>query len=148
MDILFGRDQLPVILSFFACGMISGIISDFLCIKRRYFKENRIIIFIDDFLFMIINAIIVIFNAYSFNDGNMKWYEIPMMFFGFVIYKKTFSRLFIKAVCFITGLIIKLVKMIFVPLKIIYEFVLRKTERIQLSAYTSKKRRSIIKAGL
>lgn len=148
MDILFGRSQLPVILSFFACGIASGVISDFFCIKRRYFKENRTIIFFDDFLFMIINAVIVIFNAYSFNDGNMKWYEIPVMFFGFIIYKKTVSRLFIKAVCHIIGLIIKFVKLIFVPVKITFEFISREKEKFKLFAYTARKRRSIAKAGL
>ena len=148
MDILFGRSQLPVILSFFACGIASGVISDFFCIKRRYFKENRTIIFFDDFLFMIINAVIVIFNAYSFNDGNMKWYEIPVMFFGFIIYKKTVSRLFIKAVCHIIGLIIKFVKLIFVPVKITFEFISREKEKFKFFAYTARKRRSIAKAGL
>jgi spore cortex biosynthesis protein YabQ len=145
MEILFGRDQWPVILSFFVCGMISGILSDIFTVKRRYFKENRLILFVDDFLFMIICAVIVVFNSYSFNDGNMKWYEIPVMFFGFVIYKKTVSRLILKTVCFVIDYVIKLFKLLFLPLKIVKAFVLRSKERFELFVYTARMKRRIAK---
>ena len=96
MAILFGRDQLPVIISFFICGVISGAFYDVLRIKRRIFSDRLILLFVDDLLFFVFCTILVIFNAYCFNDGNMKWYEIPVMIAGFAVYRKTLSLVFIS----------------------------------------------------
>ena len=99
MDILFGRNQLPVFISFVICGMIAGAFCDILKIKRRIFSDRFIFLFFDDLLFFLFCTVLIICNAYAFNDGNMKWYEIPFMIMGFVLYRKTFSVLFI-GVCF------------------------------------------------
>ena len=95
MDVLFGRSQLPVFLSFVICGVISGVFYDILKIKRRIFAERFIFLFIDDLLFCTFCTMLILFNAYSFNDGNIKWYEIPFMAMGFILYRKTLSYVFV-----------------------------------------------------
>ena len=99
MEILFGRNQLPVVISFFVCGIIVGVFCDLLRIKRYILFNTAVIIFLDDIIFFILCTIIIVFNAYCFNDGNMKWFEIPVMIVGFTLYRKTLSPLFIKG-CF------------------------------------------------
>lgn len=99
MSILFGRNQLPVLISFVICGIVCGIFYDILKIKRRIFTDKYIFLFFDDLLFCMFSTIVFIFNAYSFNDGNIKWYEFPCMAFGFGVYRKTLSVIFI-GVCF------------------------------------------------
>ncbi len=98
MAILFGRNQLPVFISFLICGVISGVVYDLLRIKRRIVPANNIVLFFDDMAFMLFNAVLVIFNAYAFNNGNLKWYEFPLMLMGFSVYRLTLSVLFIKIV--------------------------------------------------
>lgn len=120
MDILFGKNQIPVLISFFICGILSGILFDLLKIKRRIFGVNKFILFIDDFAFMIFCAILVIFNAYAFNNGNMKWYEIPDMTAGFIIYRKTVSVIFIKVCFYIIDKTKKLLLILLLPIKKIF----------------------------
>ena len=99
MDILFGRNQLPVFISFVICGIIAGAFCDILKIKRRIFSDRFIFLFFDDLLFFAFCTVLILCNAYAFNDGNMKWYEIPFMIMGFVLYRKTVSVIFI-GICF------------------------------------------------
>ena len=120
MDILFGKNQFTVIISFFVCGIICGIIFDIFKIKRRIFGSPYIVLLIDDLIFMLSVAVIVIFNAYAFNNGNMKWYESPAMLFGFWIYRKTMSVIFIKVSFFIIDKIKLLITKLLIPVKKIY----------------------------
>ncbi len=136
MDILFGRDQFPVIISFFICGIFSGILFDLFKIKRRIFGANKMILFVDDFIFMLICATAVIFTAYAFNNGNMKWYEVPDMVAGFVVYRKTFSVVFIKICFFLIDKIKQFIKVIFLPIKKMLLAVVDSIHIFYLSIYT------------
>lgn len=117
MAILFGRDQLPVIISFFVCGVISGAFYDVLRIKRRIFSDRFIMLFVDDLLFFVFCTILIIFNAYSFNDGNMKWYEIPVMIAGFAVYRKTLSLVFISFCFYMIDCMKKFISWMLTPVK-------------------------------
>lgn len=117
MEILFGRDQLPVVISFFICGVFSGIIYDLLKIKRYIIRTPAVILFVDDLLFMLCNAMIVVFNAYAFNNGNIKWYEFPVMITAFFVYKSTLSVLFLKAAFALIALVKKTIFLMLAPVK-------------------------------
>lgn len=117
MAILFGRNQLPVVISFFICGIISGVFCDLLRIKRRIFFNHFIIVFFDDIIFFAFCTLVVIFNAYCFNDGNMKWYEIPVMIAGFVLYRKTLSRIFTSACFYVSDLLKSFLQLIISPIR-------------------------------
>lgn len=120
MAILFGRNQLPVFISFLICGIISGIVYDLFRIKRRIVPANSIVIFFDDIIFMLFNAVLVVFNAYAFNNGNLKWYEFPLLLMGFTAYRLTLSVLFIKIVFKVIDVIKHLVqKLVFKPVRIL-----------------------------
>lgn len=147
MAILFGRDQLPVFLSFLVCGMLSGALFDLLKIKRRIFGAPAAILFVDDLLFMLCSAVLVIFNAFAFNDGNMKWYEIPFMTAGFALYRVTLSRLFI-GVCFaVIDFVKRLLRKIFSPIRKLLlrlgVWMLRTAEVLYLAAVLQHNRRRL-----
>lgn len=95
MEILFGRNQFAVFLSFLVCGVLAGIVFDALKVKRHLFGAPNAVLFVDDFIFMLLCGILLIFNAFAFNDGNFKWYEVPFMLAGFTVYRLTLSRLVI-----------------------------------------------------
>ena len=135
MDILFGKNQVPVIISFFICGILSGVLFDLLKIKRRILGANKFILFIDDFAFMILCGIIVIFNAYSFNNGNMKWYEIPDMVSGFIVYRKTVSVIFIKVCFYIIDKTKKLLYILLLPIKKLIIKIINSTHVVYLNLY-------------
>lgn len=115
MSILFGRNQFPVFISFLICGVVCGIFYDILKIKRRIISDNYLFLFIDDLFFCFFSTVVFIFNAYSFNDGNIKWYEFPLMGFGFAVYRKTLSVLFIGGCFWIIDRTKKLLLAILVP---------------------------------
>ena len=145
MEILLGRNPLPVFVSFFVCGIISGVFCDILRIKRRIFSEHAIFLFFDDLLFFMFCTVVIIFNAYCFNDGNMKWYEIPVMISGFVLYRKTVSVLFI-GVCFrIIDFLRELICYITAPIHKILSHLITKVwrllNRIKLRFWLIRKRK-------
>ncbi len=115
MAILFGRNPWPVILSFFVCGMIAGVLFDLFKIKRHIFGAPRILLFFDDFIFMLTCGILVIFDAFAFNNGNFKWYEAPFMLFGFTVYRLTLSRLVIFCIFGIIDFVKKMLWRLFMP---------------------------------
>ncbi len=115
MAILFGRNPWPVILSFFVCGMIAGVLFDLFKIKRHIFGAPQILLFFDDFIFMLTCGILVIFDAFAFNNGNFKWYEAPFMLFGFTVYRLTLSRLVIFCIFRVIDFVKKLLWRLFLP---------------------------------
>lgn len=148
MEILFGRDPLPVVISFFICGAISGIIYDLLEIKRYIIHTNKIILFFDDLLFMLCNAVIIIFNAYAFNNGNIKWYEIPAMIIGFSVYKSTFSKVFLKIAFSVIAIIKKVLIQIIIPIKkallFLFTFINARVEELYLMCVVFKYKRLML----
>ena len=149
MDILFGRAQLPVIISFFVCGVMCGILYDVLKIKRRIFGSRAVILFFDDLLFMLVATVTIIFNAYAFNNGNFKWYEVPVMTLGFFLYMISLSRLF-TAVCFaVIDTVKRFIEKYFITpieklLRIIVKTVRERTEKIRLAWVLHSNSRKII----
>ena len=149
MDILFGRAQLPVIISFFVCCVMCGILYDVLKIKSRIFGSRAVILFFDDLLFMLVATVTIIFNAYAFNNGNFKWYEVPVMTLGFFLYMISLSRLF-TAVCFAVIDTVKrfIKKYCITPieklLRIIVKTVRERTEKIILAWVLHSNSRKII----
>lgn len=148
MAILFGRDQFPVFLSFLLCGVIAGILFDLLKIKRRIFGAPYVVLFFDDLFFMLICTVLVIFNAFAFNDGNFKWYELPFMTAGFAAYRLTLSRLFIF-VCFtVIDFVKKLVYMLLAPIRklcyLCFKALLKQSENVYLALFAFMQRRRFV----
>lgn len=147
MAIFLGRNQLPVFISFVICGVICGVFYDLLKIKRRIMFKRYIFLFIDDLIFCGFATVLFLFNAYAFNDGNLKWYELPFMVTGFLIYRKTLSVLFIGICFFIIDKIKQLLKFIFSPVghlaHLLVSEIRKLTIYLYLSVYMLKQRKRI-----
>lgn len=137
MDVLFGRDQLPVVISFFVCGVICGAFYDVLRIKRHIFPCGYFILFLDDLLFCGFLTIVFLFNAYSFNNGNIKWYEVPIMIAAFVIYRKTVSAIVIRLCFMLIDVLKRLVHRMLMPVIGLARGIL---EKVYLYLYFLRKR--------
>ena len=115
MDILFGRNQFAVFLSFLVCGVLAGIGFDALKVKRHLFGAPSVVLFIDDLIFMLFCGILLIFDAFAFNNGNFKWYEVPFMLAGFTVYRLTLSRFVLFVFFSVIDLVKKLLKRLLRP---------------------------------
>lgn len=148
MDILFGRPQTPVFISFAVCGVLLGFVYDLFKVKRKLFGENAFVLFIDDFFFMMISALTVVFNSYAFNNGNMRFYEIPVMILFFAIYRKTLSIPVIKLCFFIVDVVKKLLRAVFNPIKKValqfINFVFTLVRKAYLHGFTAKQKRKLL----
>ncbi len=93
MEILFGRAVLPVLVAYFVCGVLWGMLYDLMRIKRELLPSPAIIVFFEDILFMFVGGAFVLLCAYAYNNGNYRWYELPVMLMGVCLYRVTLSRL-------------------------------------------------------
>ena len=120
MEIFFGRAQLPAIIAFIVCGFLSGVCYDSLKIKRRIFGCPFIVLCADDLIFAFVCTLLVVMCSFSFNDGNLKWYEFPCMCLGFYLYRKTISKLVIGISFYIIKKLKRLFIFVFMPIKYLF----------------------------
>ncbi len=123
MAILFGREQLPYVLALMLFGALAGSVYDLFKIKRRIFFTPAPLLFFDDLLFCLISACGMICTVFAFNNGNLKWYEIPLFAFGFAVYRKTVSKVFIGIVFWCIDLVERLIKWVLCPVRKFVRFV-------------------------
>lgn len=139
---------MPVVISFFVCGIVAGLLFDLFKVKRIILGYNKLILFFDDFVFMLICSVIVIFNAYAFNDGNLKWYEIPLLCLGFFTYTKLFSSIIMGLFSFLIEAIKRIIAYLLLPLKKILRCFTVLHLRLRLCINYSYAKRKVSSIGL
>lgn len=123
MNILFPQYQAHVFFLMSIVGFALGIIYDTFKIKRKIF--GSLFIFFDDFLFMIISSIVFVFSVFAFNNGILRWYEVFFLILGFIVYRITLSMLIMSLFEFIINIIqsiiMRFLRIAFIPFKHIYK---------------------------
>lgn len=109
------QNQAYLFLVFSLTGIAIGILFDFFRIFRRIIKTGNIITYLEDILFWILTGILVLYNIWYFNNGEIRIYMFLGIIIGTFIYMSTISNIFIKIFTKILSTIIKLLK---IPLKI------------------------------
>ena len=89
-------NQLYLFIIFLITGGIIGIIFDIFRILRKSFRYKHYIIDIQDVIFWILTASILLYSSFIFNDGEIRMFMILSSVLGFIIYLFTLSKLFIK----------------------------------------------------
>ena len=89
-------NQAYLFLIFIINGILIGIIFDIFRILRRSFKTSNLITSIEDVLFWIISAMLVLYSIFEFNNGQFRLYIFIGIFLGIAIYMLFFSRYIIK----------------------------------------------------
>lgn len=81
----------------FLCYVILGIIISFIYdifrSSRYIFKPKDIITYIEDIIYVIISAIIIIYGIIYISSGSLRLYILLGIIFGIVIYSLTMSKL-------------------------------------------------------
>lgn len=94
-------------------GVLIGIIFDTFRILRRSFKTPNFITYIEDTLFWILSALIVMYSLFVFNNGQFRGYIFIGLFLGIAIYMLFFSKFIIKISVKIISVIKKVISIIF-----------------------------------
>jgi len=125
------QNQAYLFLVFSLTGVIIGFLFDFFRILRKAIKTPNIITYIEDILFWILTGLIILFNIWYFNDGEIRIYMFLGIIIGLLIYMSTLSKPIIHIFSKILQLVIKFFE---IPLKAIGTF-LRKIFTIMVSIY-------------
>ena len=81
---------------FLGAGM--GIVYDLVRIIRRIIKHNNFFIGLEDIIFWIVWAFVVIDGIHIYNNGELRIYIFLGLFIGFLIYKNTIGWVIWKCI--------------------------------------------------
>lgn len=116
MAILFGRDQLPVFLSFLVCGVLAGVLFDVLKIKRHMFGAPGFIVFIDD-LNSCLHAVSLSFlTPLLSTTAILNGTKCRSCSGGFAVYRLTLSRIVIFCIFAVIDFVKKMLRKLVTPL--------------------------------
>ncbi|PJI08791.1 MULTISPECIES: spore cortex biosynthesis protein YabQ [Clostridium] len=94
--ILSIHEQLMFFIANFAAGIIAAAIFDVYRVMRGFEHPNKIVTFIEDILFLTLDAIIIfIFLLYT-NEAYINAYVYVFIIFGLCFYMKFVSRIFVN----------------------------------------------------
>ena len=112
---MYNLSQEQVFICFFILGIIIGLIFDFFKALRKSFKTKYNITFLEDFIFIVISAVLIIFSIIKINGGNIRFFLFIGILLGVLIYSLTISNFYV----IILNGIVRICKQIF---KIPYMF--------------------------
>lgn len=120
-------NQAYLFLIFVLNGILIGITFDVFRILRKSFNTPNFITYIEDTLFWIISAVIVMYSLFVFNNGQFRAYIFVGILLGIVTYMLFFSKVVIKisvkVIEFIKSIIMFIFKIISYPLNILYKLI-------------------------
>lgn len=114
--------QLYTFFNFILTGVVIGILFDIFRILRKSFKTLDLITYVQDFIFLILTGIIMLYSIFTFNNGEIRGYVIIGVFLGIMIYILLLSKYFINIMVKFISLIKKVV---YYPLHILSSFIIK-----------------------
>ena len=137
------QNQAYLFLVFSLTGVEIGILFDFFRILRRTIKTGNIVTYIQDILFWILTGILVLYNIWYFNNGEIRVYMFLGIIIGTLIYMLTLSNIFVKLFTKILSIIIKVLEIHFKTIITVF----RKIITVILSFFTKNVKKFKIKKG-
>ena len=113
------QNQAYLFLVFSMTGVVIGVLFDFFRILRRSIKTSNIITYTEDVLFWILTGLLILYNIWYFNNGEIRIFMFLGIIMGVLIYMSTLSNILIKIFTKILQTIIKVLEL---PLKAIISF--------------------------
>lgn len=98
---------------------------DIFRILRRSFKTPNFVTYIEDALFWIVSALIVLYSLFTFNNGEIRAYIFVGVFSGIVLYmlflSKTIVKVSVSIILFIKKIVYAILKVVIYPIKVILD---------------------------
>lgn len=105
-------------------GLIIGLIFDFFRILRKSFKTRNWVTYVQDTVFWIITALIILYSIFKFNNGELRGFVFIGIFIGTLLYMLIFSKTFIKINLFIINCVQKVLDFIIIkPINILIKII-------------------------
>lgn len=105
------QDQAYIFLVFSLTGIVIGFLFDFFRILRRSIKTPNIITNIEDMLFWILSGILILYNIWYFNSGEIRIYIFFAIILGILVYMSVLSSAIIQIFSKVLQIIIKIVEL-------------------------------------
>ena len=116
------ENQAYLFLIFILNGFLIGILFDIFRILRKLLKTTDFITYIQDILFWILTAFIVLYSIFKFNNGELRGFIFIGIFIGVSIYLLLFSKSFIKINLYIINIIKKIIYYsVIIPLNFVFK---------------------------
>ena len=110
---IMAQNQAYLFIVFSLTGVIIGLLFDFFRILRRSFKTSNIITYFEDVLFWILTGVLILYNIWYFNNGEIRIYMFLGIIMGGLIYMLTLSNIIISLLSKILILIVKFLELPF-----------------------------------
>jgi spore cortex biosynthesis protein YabQ len=110
---------------FIMVGVLLAIVFDIFRAYRKYKKNDRKFVMIQDILFFLIALCILVFSILIFLDNSLRLYLFIAIFLGIVIYISFFSKLVIKIYIIMFKLYNKLLTFFLLPCSLIFQLIKR-----------------------
>lgn len=107
------QNQAYLFIVFSLTGVVIGLLFDFFRILRRSFKTSNIITYFEDVLFWILTGVLILYNIWYFNNGEIRIYMFLGIIMGGLIYMLTLSNIIISLLSKILILIVKVLELPF-----------------------------------
>lgn len=107
------QNQAYLFIVFSLTGVVIGLLFDFFRILRRSFKTSNIITYFEDVLFWILTGVLILYNIWYFNNGEIRIYMFLGIIMGVLIYMLTLSNIIISLLSKILILIVKVLELPF-----------------------------------
>ena len=125
------ENQAYLFLVFSLTGVVLGVLFDFFRVLRKTFKTGDFVTYIEDILYWILAGIIILYNIWFFNDGEIRVFMILGILMGAIIYCLTLSPIFIKIDYFFMKKIKSVFTLLYNILKIPIEFMINLLKKIK-----------------
>lgn len=143
-------NQAYIFLIFIVKGITIGLLFDIFRILRLSFKTKDIITYIEDILFWLLTAFIILYSIFKFNNGEIRFFIFLALALGVLLYITAFSSSIVKLGVYVIKYIKKISKKFFNMLKMpfifIYKLVKILIKKISFKSVNirNKKRQKII----
>ena len=95
------ENQAYLFLVFTLTGIIIGLLFDFFRALRKSIKTVDFVTYIEDILFWTMTGILILYNIWYFNNGEIRIYMFLGIIMGVLIYSLILSSIFTKIITFI-----------------------------------------------
>lgn len=118
-------EQFYLFAIFMINGIIIGLLFDIFRILRKTIKTSDMFTYLEDIIFWILTGIIILYSAFTFNNGQIRLFMFLAIILGCFIYMILLSSKVIKInvtiINFIKQILIKTLKILALPFQYIYK---------------------------
>lgn len=142
-NVFFPNDQLPMFLMALVIGAVTGILRDFLTLRRHMFGENRVMDFLCEFVTVLFSYAVLFLCALNENHGIIRWYHAGSDALGYALYRKSVSQVVCRVLDAAAHLLGKLFHSVFSAVA----FPLKKLAHAAEKVYVARRKQAEMRAG-